>query len=231
VWKKLQEQLLIETNKGNTIVVIAMSNEKEKADATDDYTLSTGAFEALEREYQDVMRDLMQDDSLEKFKIEYEKLHRTLLKSHENEKRLMKKCAELNAEIVANAQKVQTALKLSTEDQNTIFQLKKEIEKAWKLVEASHDKEAKAKETIASLTKEISVLSKLVDHGAGLSAGHESTVNELLKAKEELQREREQQQAQILTLLNECNSLQNNVRKLMDDLLKLSSKHLLFPHR
>jgi hypothetical protein len=41
---------------------------------------------------------------------------------------------------VANAAKVQTALKLSEEDQQTIGALKKEIEKAWKMVDASHEK-------------------------------------------------------------------------------------------
>lgn len=33
--------------------------------------------------------------------MEYEKLHRALKKSHESEKRLIKKCQELNGEIVA----------------------------------------------------------------------------------------------------------------------------------
>jgi hypothetical protein len=69
----------------------------------------------------------------------------------DGEKRLIKKCRELNAEIVANAAKVQTALKLNEEDQSTIGALKKEIEKAWKMVDASHEKEAKAKETIQQL--------------------------------------------------------------------------------
>lgn len=62
---------------------------------------------------------------MEKFKVEYEKLHRALKKSHESEKRLMQKCRELNGEIVSNAAKVSTALKLSQEDQNTIVALKK----------------------------------------------------------------------------------------------------------
>ena len=62
---------------------------------------------------------------VEKFKIEYEKLHKALIKSHESEKRLMSKCRELNSELVANSAKVQTALKLSQDDQNTIAQLKK----------------------------------------------------------------------------------------------------------
>ena len=72
-----------------------------------------------------VLGELMGDKSLEKFRVEYEKLHRALKKSHESEKRLMQKCRELNAEIVANASKVQTALKLSQEDQTTIASLKK----------------------------------------------------------------------------------------------------------
>ena len=72
-----------------------------------------------------VLQELMGDRSLEKFRVEYEKLHRALKKSHESEKRLMQKCRELNAEIVANSAKVATALKLSQEDQATIASLKK----------------------------------------------------------------------------------------------------------
>lgn len=71
-----------------------------------------------------VLAELMGDKSLERFRIEYEKLHRALKKSHESEKRLMQKCRELNAEIVANAAKVTTALKLSQEDKATISSLK-----------------------------------------------------------------------------------------------------------
>lgn len=40
-----------------------------------------------------------------------------LKKSHDSEKRLVKRCRELNAEIVEGAAKVQAALKLSEEDQ------------------------------------------------------------------------------------------------------------------
>ena len=66
----------------------------------------------------------MGDKSLDKFRNEYEKVHKALKKSHENERRLMQKCRELNAEITANAAKVTTALKLSEEDQSTIQSLK-----------------------------------------------------------------------------------------------------------
>lgn len=83
------------------------------------------SFQQLEQEFQDVLSELMGDRSLEKFRLEYEKLHKALQKSHESEKRLMQKCRELNAELVANSAKVQTAIKLSQEDQNTISSLRK----------------------------------------------------------------------------------------------------------
>ncbi|KAI8483082.1 hypothetical protein Bbelb_392380 [Branchiostoma belcheri] len=147
-----------------------------------------------------VLNELMGDKSLEKFRVEYEKLHRALKKSHESEKRLMQKCRELNAEIVANSAKVSTALKLSREDQDTIASLKKEIEKAWKMVDAAHEKEQRARETIQSLKQEISNLTKLVEQGAGLTMGQEHNVNELLKIKEDLTKERDQQLEEIVKL-------------------------------
>jgi len=74
-----------------------------------------------------VIQDLTGDQSLAKFRGEYEKLYKALQKTHESEKRLMQKCRELNAEIVANSAKVSTALKLSQDDQATINNLKKVV--------------------------------------------------------------------------------------------------------
>ncbi|OCT71229.1 hypothetical protein XELAEV_18034207mg [Xenopus laevis] len=112
----------------------------------------------------------------------------------------MAKCRELNAEIVANATKVATALKLSQEDQSTIVSLKKEIEKAWKMVDSAYEKEQRAKETINSLKDEVKSLSKQVEQGAGMSAGQEHSVNDLLEAKEELSKERDELLAEVVKL-------------------------------
>ena len=82
-------------------------------------SFESSAFETLERDFQQVSRaldlnrntrtrtesrcsahgsqvltELVGDKSLERFRQEYEKLHRALKKSHESEKRLIKKCAE-----------------------------------------------------------------------------------------------------------------------------------------
>ncbi|XP_077992251.1 cilia- and flagella-associated protein 58-like [Glandiceps talaboti] len=199
-----------------------MSEDKKKEPAKEESkgdkpALEENAFEALERDFQEVLTELMGDRSLEKFRTEYEKLHRALKKSHESEKRLMAKCRELNAEIVANSAKVSTALKLSQEDQTTIASLKKEIEKAWKMVDASHEKEQRARETIQSLKMEIANLSKLVEQGAGLSMGQEHSVNELLKNKEDLTKERDEQLSEIVKLREALTDANNRMAKAEKD--------------
>ncbi|XP_072882973.1 cilia- and flagella-associated protein 58 [Hemitrygon akajei] len=158
------------------------------------------AFEALDHDVQEVLNELMGDEGLEKFRVEYEKLHRALKKSHENEKRLMSKCKELNAEIIANSAKMTTALKLSQDDQSTIDSLKQEIEKAWKMVDSALEQEKQGKETIRSLKQEISNLTRLVDQGAGLSLGQESSVNNLLKIQEQLTKEKDELLKEVVTL-------------------------------
>ena len=57
-----------------------------------------------------------------------------------NEQHLLAACRQLNAEIVSNVAKVQTALQLSEEDQATILALKRELEKSWKSLDASIEK-------------------------------------------------------------------------------------------
>lgn len=189
----------------------------KKSDLKEKPAIEENAFEALERDFQEVLGELMGDKSLEKFRVEYEKLHRALKKSHESEKRLMQKCRELNAEIVANASKVQTALKLSQEDQTTIASLKKEIEKAWKMVDAAHDKEQRARETIQSLKLEIANLSKLVEQGAGLTMGQDHSVNELLKIKDELTKDRDEKLSEITKMREELSNATSKQQKAEQD--------------
>ena len=57
--------------------------------------------------------------------------------------------------------------------------------------------EARAKDMISQLKLEMNNLTRLVEAGAGLSIGEEATMNELLKQKEDLTKERD---AQVLTL-------------------------------
>ena len=53
-----------------------------------------------------VIAELENDPAMAKFKEEYEKVFSALVNSNDSEKRLVQKCRDLNAEIVANAAKV-----------------------------------------------------------------------------------------------------------------------------
>ena len=74
-----------------------------------------------------LLAELGQQPNLERFRLEYETLYRALKKSHESEKRLVKKCRELTSDIGGTVQKTQSALKLSANDQNDIAALKNDI--------------------------------------------------------------------------------------------------------
>eukprot|EP01063_Lacrimia_lanifica_P019756 TRINITY_DN27185_c0_g1_i1.p1 TRINITY_DN27185_c0_g1~~TRINITY_DN27185_c0_g1_i1.p1 ORF type:complete len:887 (+),score=504.18 TRINITY_DN27185_c0_g1_i1:146-2806(+) len=210
-----------------------MSAPSEEPDKTKDgdekgadgLGVSMAALGTIENDFHTAMVNLSAEDNLDRFRLEYEKLHRALKKSHESEKRLIKKCTDLNAEIVANAHKVQTALKLSQEDQNTIVTLKKEIEKAWKMVDAAHEKETRAKETIQQLKKEITGLAVLVEQGAGITVGQENTVRDLIRIKEDLAKDRDVLQNQNNSLKLELNSRMEEIRKLQLDFGQKEEAH------
>lgn len=70
-----------------------------------------------------------------------------------------------------------------------------------------------AKETIESLKVEISKLNELVEQGAGLTVNQEHSVNELLRVKEELLKERDAQLAQVVSQRNEITELLEKLRQ------------------
>jgi hypothetical protein len=70
--------------------------------------------------------------------------------------------------LAANSSKVQAALKLSQNDRSSIAALKKEVKKAWKMVEAGVEKENRAKEAIARMKIEVESLRANGGNGDGM---------------------------------------------------------------
>merc|ERR1719305_274719 len=79
------------------------------------------------------------------------------------------------------------------------------------MVEASHEKEQRAKETIHNLKVEIANLSKLVEQGAGMSINQENMVNNLVQAKNDLLKHRDMLQGQVSQLTNQSTALTSKV--------------------
>ena len=79
---------------------------KSSQEGVEPEAFQPSTYAALEKDFQEVLQELSGDKALEHFKDEYEKIHRALTKSHESEKKLVKKCRELNSDIVGQTQKV-----------------------------------------------------------------------------------------------------------------------------
>ena len=159
-----------------------------------------------------------------KFKEEYEKVFSALVNSNDSEKRLVQKCRDLNAEIVANAAKVQSALKLADEDQGTIDKLKGEVEKAWKMVDASKEKETRAKENVQALKKEVADLSKAAAQGGSGGAKQQEQIKDMMRQRNELAAERDEQVNQIVMLREEVMEVTEQLRAAEADKLRMENE-------
>ena len=168
-----------------------------------------------------VIAELENDPAMAKFKEEYEKVFSALVNSNDSEKRLVQKCRDLNAEIVANAAKVQSALKLADEDQGTIDKLKGEVEKAWKMVDASKEKETRAKENVQALKKEVADLSKAAAQGGSGGAKQQEQIKDMMRQRDELAAERDEQVNQIVMLREEVMEVTEQLRAAEADKLRM----------
>ena len=119
--------------------------------------------EALERDFNHTMEELQGDQSLERFRLEYERLHRALKASHESERQLIQRGKTLAETIISSTTKVQLSLRLHYEDNETIEILKTEVEKSWQMAKTANDQETASKHTITSLRVELQKLGQIVD--------------------------------------------------------------------
>ena len=182
--------------------------------------LDQAAYEALEKDFNDVLQELSQDPNMDNFRNEYTKIHRAMKTSYESEKRLVRRCKELNDTILQNAARVKGAIKLTQEDSNTIAVLRKEVEKCWKLVEQAREKEEKARGIISGLREEIANLYRIVEDGSGLALGQDSQLTRLIKSEEDLLAEVEKKQSNIDNLELEKTDLRARVVSLENELIK-----------
>lgn len=171
-------------------------------------------FQVLESEFQAVLKEIGGDRQLEHFHREYEKHYRILLASHENEKKLIKKCKELNSNITESTLKVQQAFRMSKEENDNIRNFQTDLERAVKTLETFKQKETAAKQQISHLKEDISRLSVIVEQGSGLAIGQDSTVNELIRTKEELIKEVSLASENIAKAQKEYSELNQRILKL-----------------
>lgn len=162
--------------------------------------MDAAAYDKLEQDFKKVLDEMVGEKSMDRFRNEYERLHRALRTSYENEKRLFKRCKDMNESITNNAMRVKAAIKLTQEDASTITILKREVDKAWKLVEKAKEKEENARKIITDLKQEIAHLHKIVQSGSGLSFSQDNAMQQVLNEKVMLKDQVKQKEELIVEL-------------------------------
>ena len=99
------------------------------------------------------------DKTITRFRFQYDKLHRSLARSMEAERKLVDTTKNLRMKLVDNSKKIELAYKWKSEDQKTIRLLRRELTRSWEVAETYRQKELKAQELIKSLQEEIEALS------------------------------------------------------------------------
>ncbi|CAD8053515.1 unnamed protein product [Paramecium sonneborni] len=153
--------------------------------------------EALEREFQEIINELANEPALERFRQEYTKLHQAFRNAYDQERRLLRKLRDINSDIVNNAGKVTNALKFSQEDSEIIKLLKTDLDNTYKVIEQAQMREAKLKQKIENFQAEIKHLQDLVEQGNALQS-QTNKITELQTQKEELIKERDSLQAELI---------------------------------
>lgn len=123
----------------------------------------------IEKDFQQVCGEMCELVSNPMFTDIFRQLHSLIMDSHTKNKKLAEVVQVLNGQIVSNATKVSSLLKMSEDDKLSIERYKDEYNKAWKLITVANSNEAKSAEICENLKTEVNRLSEEV---------HSQSVNE-----------------------------------------------------
>jgi len=176
---------------------------------------SASALEVLNRDYEDTVGELSGAKAaiVEKFRDEYEKLYKALLRSHDSEKRLANRIRDLSAEIAQSAAQAQAAMKGAADDQLAIAQHRANIEQQQKQVQLSLKKEQEANEAIARHKAEIADLVDRIENGAGMSPEQEKAIATLKTQREMLEKDRDMLKQDTDMIQSICGQMLEKVQR------------------
>jgi chromosome segregation ATPase len=156
--------------------------------------------DALEREFQTILQDLAGNQSLLRFRHEYERLYRALRRSHENERILFNKISELSRDMNDQTAKIKTAMRMAHEDTQSINFLKQELDKIFKLLDVSKEREEKNKAKIEKIQGRIRFLTARLEEKKALSSEQSNTLMQLNDEKDALTKLKEKKNQELADL-------------------------------
>jgi chromosome segregation ATPase len=167
-----------------------------------------------EKEVKATLADITSEEILTKFRNEYEKLFRSLTRSVHTGLRSFDQYAQLHHTFHDNAHNSKMINESTSQDEQTIRNLKTQIKRANEYLESARTKEEKSKDEVRSLKMEINDLKTTMQKGVGLSATQERNINELIKLKEETVKELEMEMDRINMLRSRISEINESTRGL-----------------
>ena len=100
------------------------------------------------------------DQTITRFRFQYEKFYRQLRGSMDRERKVLAQLADVKAQMVDNAQRLELALKARKHDESVIRTLRSELEIALQQANSSQSREAHAMSLVKQLRQEVKALTK-----------------------------------------------------------------------
>ena len=166
--------------------------------------LDNAAFiEAMERDFQHVIAEMSGDQSIQRFRDQFQKLYDNLRKSHENERAILQKCKELKNNISLGFAQIKNAEGLTRGDAQSIQTLAVELERAKTAINIFQTKEEKSKARIENLQTIVKDLQLVIKESEGVQSGKTSEIQKLTEEATDLLKDKGRLESEIEAMLNE----------------------------
>lgn len=182
--------------------------------------VDTAVQEALERDFQQVLQEMSGDQSIEKFRKEFQKLYDRLKKSHENEKFLQGKAKELGNSISRGTGMIKTAMQLATNDQTTKNVLKNELDEGKTLLNHYKEKIERGKARMDNYGAMIKNQEDQLKVSESFQSGRANEINSQMNAKKDLMSSRD-------SLQNNCSTMTSDISNMREDMKAIENAKII----
>lgn len=184
------------------------------------HDIDEAVLSALERDFQQVLVEMSGDQSIEKFRKEFQKLYDRLKKSHENEKYLLTKSKELGNSIARGTGMIKTAMTLATNDQTTKNMLRNELDEGKTLLNHYKEKIERGKARMDNYGAMIKNLEDQLKVSESFQTGRDNEKMSLRNAKVDLMTSRDE-------LLNHCTEATNEIANMRENMKAIENAKII----
>lgn len=117
-------------------------------------------YDKIEKEFQQFLQEIIGNQNLDRFRGEYDRIHKTLKTSYEGEKKYIKRCKDLNNQIFDKAQNVRAAIRVASSVVEEISALKTKVNADYEELARKKEKEERDRQSINKLKQDIANLKR-----------------------------------------------------------------------